>query len=580
MTPVIVDLFGEGSKDIVLVNSENYIDVISGATGERAIGWPLILPVSSFSASPVVYDVDNDGFAEIIVATRDAEILFIRSFGMVMHDTTLRIPPLKVLKSWAKDLTGKHVDASFSLHNNGVDKTRVSPHDTSKTPFNPDDRYVFNTNLAQKYDIDDILYSSQYERYIHSDRTFSNKSDAHIWMDAHIFAAPVVADIDLDGIMELIVPVSYYFDQEYYQDPAHMSKMDQDVDLTQFVAGGIVCFNLQDFTIKWQTHLDLTTDMKTFNGYLYNSPTVVNLVGDSRLEIAIGSGIGYVYVLDHLGNEVSSSMMDSIYSQVVTEDLNSDGVLEMVVSDSRGNVVCFNNHGEEIWSQKIPGMTESAVSIGDIDGDGVLDVVVGSFEGGIYAWNGVSGDPLPHFPVKTPKDTIILSSILLVDLSTGPRDTKNGLTIVVHATDGVLYAIDGKEGCVNKLDIGYSSGTADILGSEFTLSFEIIDETIPSTGSTYKVKISYGGKMLYTEQYGQPGVKSITLPTPQRSYLRLLTIEMTNNLGQSFIDSVAYSFNWDFARLLKWVIVLPFAITTVLILIVQQGTTSKIPLPQ
>ena len=38
-------------------------------------------------------------------------------------------------------------------------------------------------------------------------------------MDPHILCNPAIGDIDADGHDELVVAVSYFFDQEYYSDP-------------------------------------------------------------------------------------------------------------------------------------------------------------------------------------------------------------------------------------------------------------------------------------------------------------------------------------------------------------------------
>lgn len=43
----------------------------------------------------------------------------------------------------------------------------------------------------------------------------------YVWVDAHLLATPVIADLDLDNSEEVVIPVSYYFDKDYYQDPKH-----------------------------------------------------------------------------------------------------------------------------------------------------------------------------------------------------------------------------------------------------------------------------------------------------------------------------------------------------------------------
>ena len=38
----------------------------------------------------------------------------------------------------------------------------------------------------------------------------------HVWVDPHILCTPAIADIDSDGVEEMVVAVSYYFDRAYY----------------------------------------------------------------------------------------------------------------------------------------------------------------------------------------------------------------------------------------------------------------------------------------------------------------------------------------------------------------------------
>lgn len=58
------------------------------------------------------------------------------------------------------------------------------------------------------------------------------------------FSRQVVADIDSDGRDELVVAASYFFDVEYYEDPAHAKELPEGIDLHKYIAGGIVAFDL------------------------------------------------------------------------------------------------------------------------------------------------------------------------------------------------------------------------------------------------------------------------------------------------------------------------------------------------
>jgi hypothetical protein len=61
----------------------------------------------------------------------------------------------------------------------------------------------------------DPFYSTSFEAYkiaIGETTNNFNHTKDHVWVDAHIYATPVIADLENDGDMELIVPVSYFFD--------------------------------------------------------------------------------------------------------------------------------------------------------------------------------------------------------------------------------------------------------------------------------------------------------------------------------------------------------------------------------
>lgn len=57
-----------------------------------------------------------------------------------------------------------------------------------------------------------------------------------VYLDAHILCTPAIADIDADQHDELVVAVSYFYDKEYYDDPAHQHEL-KGIDKEKYVAG-------------------------------------------------------------------------------------------------------------------------------------------------------------------------------------------------------------------------------------------------------------------------------------------------------------------------------------------------------
>ena len=76
------------------------------------------------------------------------------------------------------------------------------------------------------------------------------------------------------------------------------------MDLGQYIASGIVIFDLHSQTVKGAQHLDLTSDRTQYRAYAYSAPTLVDLDQDGRLEIVLGTSMVRVALLKtavHIG---------------------------------------------------------------------------------------------------------------------------------------------------------------------------------------------------------------------------------------------------------------------------------------
>ncbi|XP_058214900.1 protein DEFECTIVE IN EXINE FORMATION 1 [Rhododendron vialii] len=274
-------------------------------------------------------------------------------------------------------------------------------------------------------------------------------------VDAHILCTPVIADIDNDGVSEMIVAVSYFFDHEYYDNPEHLKELGG-IEIGKYVAGGIVVFNLETKQVKWSVQLDLSTDTGKFRAYVYSSPTVVDLDGDGNLDILVGTSYGLFYVLDHKGKvrENFPLEMAEIQGAVVAADINDDGKIELVTTDVHGNIAAWTAQGKEIWETHIKSLVPQGPSIGDVDGDGRTEVVVPTLSGNIYVLSGLDGSVVRPYPYRT--HGRVMNQVLLVDLSKR-GEKKKGLTLVTTSFDGYLYLIDGPTSCADVVDIGETS---------------------------------------------------------------------------------------------------------------------------
>lgn len=288
------------------------------------------------------------------------------------------------------------------------------------------------------------------ERFEQSDHGMK-KDSTLVLIDPHILCTPAIADLDGDGIDELVLAVTYFFDKEYYDDPKHSGEL-AGADPTKYVAGAIVVFDLHSKTLKWQQHLDLSTDTTTFRAYMYSSPTLVDIDADGKLEVVVGTSMGFLYVLGADGRcrENWPVQMGEIQGQPLVADLNGDGDIEIFAADNRGSVALFDKDGRELWERHLRSMISQAAVAGDINGDGELEIVVGSASGHIWALAGDTGEDVKNFPYRTHGK--VNAPVLITRLAAGLSQQ-----LAVMSFDGHLYIVDGRTGCADKIDIGESS---------------------------------------------------------------------------------------------------------------------------
>ncbi|CAM6082341.1 unnamed protein product [Calypogeia fissa] len=342
-------------------------------------------------------------------------------------------------------------------------------------PMEEDARASFDVFRDEDENGEDGLteeYAYDYDDYVNEDMwgedgwdviQHHEKMEKLIEVDSHILTTPVIADIDKDGVDEMVIAVSYFYDNEYYESSDHAKELGENLDLSKYVAGAIVVFNLETKHVKWELQLDLSTDSTTYRAYIYSPPTVVDLDGDGYQEIIVGTSMGFVYAINHAGKLKKNFplQMGEIQGQVVAADINDDGKLELVTTDSSGNVAAWTGEGQEIWEVHLKSLISQGPTVGDVDGDGHTELVVPTSSGNIYVLKGSDGSNLEPYPFRT--HGRVMAPALLVDLSRREAP-KKGLTIAVGSFDGYFYLIDGPTGCAEAIDIGetsYSMALAD-----------------------------------------------------------------------------------------------------------------------
>lgn len=213
--------------------------------------------------------------------------------------------------------------------------------------------------------------------------------------------------------------------------------------------------------VSAQVHLDLSTDSTQFRAYAYSSPTVADLDGDGKLEIIVGTSVGFLYALTHEGKTVAGFplQMGEIQGQVSVADVNDDGELEIVAADTRGNIAAFSAKGKEMWERHLGSLVAQGATGGDVNGDGRTEVVVATSDGRVHVLDGATGADVAPFPVRTRGK--IMAPVTPLRLRQGAGSA--ALTLVVASFDGFLYLIDGRTGCAASVDVGETSYAAPLV---------------------------------------------------------------------------------------------------------------------
>ena len=361
----------------------------------------------------------------------------------------------------------------------------------------------------------------------------------HVGLRAPSFGGASTADADGDGVLEIAFAT-------YFGDSAvHVLNGEDGTHLWKYQGGGEStigeCFDasckfadldgdgaLELVVPVSNTSLVLAFDAKTGEqqwkyeaGYgecIDTPPTIVDVTGDEFPEISVGTFKGNVHVIDgRTGERVHRIHLapGAVQSGPTILELNNDGALEIVAANFKGDHAVHairlapnapieintlpdsesneNNEGDsrELWTIQTGSHIYHGCSFGDLDGDGVIDLTTSSYDGCVYAARGSDGELLWKTQLG---ERYIMSPTAIADLD---GDDKPEVITATHR----LNVLNGAEGSIRysrqykAMDSGHGTtrgvAVADMDGDGSP------DIVFAGAGGILRVVRGHDGELLY-----------------------------------------------------------------------------------
>jgi len=369
-------------------------------------------PIESLS----VFDMDNDGYFEIIIGWGSAKNLNVCVVG---HDGIVKAGwPQYVPNPNANAMGIYGINIAVGDINRDGFGELVVPSDTGKTCayFHDGSAVPVSTVFGSNKKWPDVV---NYENYDHEKAGYYPNGRFYMGTD---FPASI-ADVNMDGSYEIIIVGGVFSnptDQNYQE--LYTTPFIYNLNRTRF----------KDVSYNWESGLPQSgaplSDDWSIMPLKRTNPVVVDIDGDNKKEILSSSYDGkmHCYWLDKTEH---GNWPFSIYdpaegvirfsSEPVVADLDSDGNLEVIFtswpqyySNKGGHLFILNTQGALLHKIALPYGDNSNVgelqydgclaapTIGDVDGDGQVEIVLGTVYAGLVVYD-LPGSVLGSAPWPT-----------------------------------------------------------------------------------------------------------------------------------------------------------------------------------
>ncbi|ROL59573.1 hypothetical protein D9V87_04845 [Bacteroidetes/Chlorobi group bacterium MS-B_bin-24] len=269
--------------------------------------------------------------------------------------------------------------------------------------------------------------------------------------------APLLYDIDKDGLPEVIVPSSctpktYCFSGKTGEvlwsvptrgsdSPPTVADIDNDGEdeiLHGEFGGYVICINARSGSVEWELAVDL-------NSWIQTAPTILDLNGDGALDFVVATWNfdkkDCIFAFNGKDQKKlwSYPVNNHIYHGTAVADLDDDGKPELVIGSYNDTLYCLNGEdGSTKWKFYGGGGYFGAPAvIGDLDSDGKCEVfAISSFF--VFA---ISNEGTQKWRFVVPDYEQAFRGAVLADVN-----SDKNLDVIFATDGGKVYALDGFTG--------------------------------------------------------------------------------------------------------------------------------------
>lgn len=157
-------------------------------------------------------------------------------------------------------------------------------------------------------------------------------------------------------------------------------------------------------------------------GMRYSTPSIGDVDGDGDNEVVVGSSFGDVYFFEHDGKLKWSGKIGEIRSKALLIDLNDNGKKEIIMTSTDGYIHIWYGTGEKITKLQSGDYIQGSPAAADIDNDGLLEVAAIARNGNLYVWDIEFTAIAPNVIIESPANNTVIGTGEILSFESNSTD--------------------------------------------------------------------------------------------------------------------------------------------------------------